>query len=47
MDSNSVVRRPEPFIRKYVLILMTLAGVAGIACFIVVTVLPSPEGPLF
>jgi len=47
MDPNRVVRRPEPFIRKHVLILMTLAGVVSIACFIVVVVLPSPKGPMF
>lgn len=47
MDQNNTVRRPEPFIRKGILILMGLAGCIAIACFIIVAVLPAPEGPLF
>jgi hypothetical protein len=47
MDPNSTVRRPEPFIRKGVLILMGLAGCVALACFVVVAVLPAPKGPLF
>ena len=47
MDTSNTVRRPEPFIRKHILILMAVAGVVGLACFIVVAVLPAPEGPLF
>jgi hypothetical protein len=47
MDQRNTVRRPEPFIRKGVLIMMGLAGVVAVACFIVVAVLPAPQGPLF
>lgn len=47
MDSNNTVRRPEPFIRKRILIVMALAGCIALACFVVVAVLPAPKGPLF
>lgn len=47
MDQESTVRRREPFIRTYVLVLMAAAVVVATACFIVAAVLPSPKGPLF
>jgi len=47
MDQENTVRRPEPFIRKGTLIMMGVAGCIALACFVAVTVLPAPKGPLF
>jgi len=47
MDHVNTVRRPEPFIRKGVLIMMGVAACVALGCFIAVAVLPAPEGPLF
>jgi hypothetical protein len=45
MDQENTVRRSVPFIRKGILVLMALAGCIAVACFVVVAVLPAPEGP--
>lgn len=47
MDQENTVRRPQPFIRKGVLIMMGVAGCIALACFVTVAVLPAPQGPLF
>ncbi|HNS22282.1 MAG TPA: hypothetical protein PKH24_17380 [Sedimentisphaerales bacterium] len=47
MDTVGGVRKPEPFLRKGVLMAMGAAACVAAACFMVAAVLPAPEGPLF
>lgn len=47
MDQGNTVRRPQPFIRKSILVMMGLAGCIAAACFIAVAVLPTPEVAFF
>jgi hypothetical protein len=37
----------QPFLRKGVLIAMGVAVGVGVACFVIVVLLPPPKGPLF
>lgn len=47
MGEETCVRRPEPFLRKGVLIAMSVAVVVALTCFIVAAVLPSPNVAMF
>ena len=47
MDQESLVVRPEPFIRRGVLIAMIVAACVAVACFVAMAVLPESKGPDF
>jgi len=47
VDEVMPVIQKEPFIRKRTLVAMGAAAGVGVICFVVVALLPAPQGPLF